>query len=147
MPQRVLGIEQRGQRVDATLTALLSDVSRATVQRWIEEGRVLLDGRVCRARDRVKPGALLQWEEGPQPSSVVEPDASVPFSVVHEDEHLVVVDKPAGVVVHPARGHARGTLVSGLLARGGFDLLTAETEQPLARARPGIVHRIDKDTS
>jgi 23S rRNA pseudouridine1911/1915/1917 synthase len=66
---------------------------------------------------------------------------------VHEDEHLIVVDKPSGLVVHPARGHLHGTLVSGLLARGGFEQLTPDGRDILGQLRPGIVHRLDKDTS
>ena len=75
------------------------------------------------------------------------PDASVQFQVLHEDAHLIVVDKPAGLVVHPARGHASGTLVNGLLARGGFERASADARDPNAAVRPGVVHRIDKDTS
>jgi 23S rRNA pseudouridine1911/1915/1917 synthase len=76
----------------------------------------------------------------PEPTNL-EPDASVPFEVLYEDENLVVIDKPGGVVVHPARGHAQGTLVHGLLALGSFALDEADS------TRPGIVHRLDKGTS
>jgi 23S rRNA pseudouridine1911/1915/1917 synthase len=98
-------------------------------------------------------------EPPPPEASAATPDASVPFEVVFEDEHLVVVDKPPGVVVHPARGHAGGTLVNGLLGRGiirpittpsGISPRAAGTEVPpsdIAYARPGIVHRLDKGTS
>jgi 23S rRNA pseudouridine1911/1915/1917 synthase len=71
----------------------------------------------------------------------------VKFQVLFEDPHLIVVDKPAGLVVHPARGHASGTLVNGLLARGGFERAGADPRDPNAAIRPGVVHRIDKDTS
>jgi len=118
----LLGSEQRRERVDKVLARLLSDVSRATVQRWIEEGRVLVDGKVCRARDSVSAGNTLVVEAGPRPPSEADPDASVVLDVVYEDEHLLVVNKPAGLVVHPARGHRTGTLVNGLLARPGFSL-------------------------
>ncbi|HEX2878804.1 MAG TPA: RluA family pseudouridine synthase [Polyangiaceae bacterium] len=144
MARFVVDVAHSGERVDKLLASLLPDVSRATVQRWIDEGRVRVDGRPCRGRDKPKPGAVLEWEPGEPPLSSVEPDASVAVVVVHEDEHLIVIDKPPGLVVHPARGHVRGTLVSGLLARGGFESLSRE---PGAHFRPGIVHRIDKDTS
>jgi 23S rRNA pseudouridine1911/1915/1917 synthase len=71
----------------------------------------------------------------------------VAFQVLFEDAHLIVIDKPAGLVVHPARGHATGTLVNGLLARGGFERAAADGRDPNAALRPGVVHRIDKDTS
>jgi 23S rRNA pseudouridine1911/1915/1917 synthase len=140
----VVDVAQSGERVDKLLASLLVDVSRATVQRWIEQGQVRLDGRVCRGREKPLPGAVLEWEPGAPPLSSAEPDTSVVIDVVYEDEDVLVVDKPAGLVVHPARGHARGTLVNGLLARGGFEHLSSE---PGAQLRPGIVHRIDKDTS
>jgi 23S rRNA pseudouridine1911/1915/1917 synthase len=90
---------------------------------------------------------VIELTPGPEPTSRAEPDASVPFEVVFEDAHLIVVDKPAGVVVHPARGHRRGTLVSGLLSRPGFSVAPADERDPEGKLRPGIVHRIDKDTS
>ena len=126
---------------------LLPDVSRATVQRWITEGRVKVDGKICRPKQQVRGGSKLEVEPSEPPPSTAEPDASVQFRVLYEDPHLVVVDKPAGLVVHPARGHASGTLVNGLLARGGFERAGADARDPNASVRPGVVHRIDKDTS
>jgi 23S rRNA pseudouridine1911/1915/1917 synthase len=143
----VLEAGHERERVDKVLARLLAPTSRATVQRWIGEGRVLLDGSVCRPRDAVRAGSVLEIERGPELTSSAEPDASVPFEVVFEDAHLIVVSKPAGVVVHPARGHRSGTLVSGLLARPGFDVAPADERDPEGKLRPGIVHRIDKDTS
>jgi len=84
--------------------------------------------------------------EPPEPSSA-EPDASIPLDVVYEDAHLVVVDKPAGLVVHPAKGHRTGTLVNALLGRGGFERAGADPLDPEGHLRPGVVHRLDKDTS
>ena len=143
----VLGKEQRRERVDKVLARLLSDVSRATVQRWIEEGRVQVDGKPCRARDSVSAGHTIVVEAGPAPLSEADPDASVVLDVHYEDEHLLVVNKPAGLVVHPARGHRTGTLVNGLLARPGFAQPSADPLDEQGSLRPGIVHRIDKDTS
>lgn len=143
----LLGPEQRRERVDKVLSRLLSDVSRVTVQRWIEEGRVLVEGKPCRPRDEVSAGQRLEVEAGPRPPSEADPDASVVLDVRYEDPHLLVIDKPAGLVVHPARGHRTGTLVNGLLARPGFAFQANEDDDEQSALRPGIVHRIDKDTS
>lgn len=148
MKQRfVLGPGQGRERIDKALARLLAPTSRATIQRWIGEGRVLVAGAACRPRDVVGEGAVIDVDPGAELTSRAEPDASVPFDVVHEDAHLIVVVKPAGVVVHPARGHRSGTLVSGLLARSGFSVAPADERDPEGKLRPGIVHRIDKDTS
>jgi 23S rRNA pseudouridine1911/1915/1917 synthase len=134
------------ERVDKVLSRLMPEVSRATVQRWIELGRVRIDGATCRARDAVRAGAVLEVEPLAAPPSNAEPDAGVELEVVFEDEALLIVNKPAGLVVHPARGHRSGTLVNGLLARPGF-AGTSDPRDESGSARPGIVHRIDKDTS
>jgi 23S rRNA pseudouridine1911/1915/1917 synthase len=126
---------------------LLPDVSRATVQRWISEGRVKIDGKICRPKQQVRGGSKLEVEPSEPPPSAALPDPDVKFQVLYEDLQLIVVDKPAGLVVHPARGHASGTLVNGLLARGGFERASADARDPNASVRPGVVHRIDKDTS
>jgi 23S rRNA pseudouridine1911/1915/1917 synthase len=142
----VHGVDAERERVDKLLPRLMPGTSRSTVQRWIDEGRVLIDGAPCRAKDMVRAGAVLSVEPGAAPLSEAQADASIELSVVYEDEHLIVVNKPPGLVVHPARGHASGTLVNGLLARPGFEA-TFDSGEPLAKLRPGIVHRIDKDTS
>ena len=143
----LLGAEQRRERLDKVLARLLPDVSRATVQRWIEEGRVLVDGKPCRSRDSVSAGSRIELEAGPPPPSDADPDPSVVLDVCYEDAHLLVINKPAGLVVHPARGHRSGTLVNGLLARPGFSLPSPDPRDGQGSLRPGIVHRIDKDTS
>ena len=137
---------QRPARVDKVLPPLLHE-SRATVQRWIDEGRVRVDGAVCRPRDEVRAGDVVDVEPGAPPPSDVEPDATVPFEVLYEDPELIVVDKPAGVVVHPGRGNWDRTLVAGLLAHGGFERTVFDERDPMGHLRPGIVHRIDKNTS
>ena len=129
------------------LARLVPEVSRATLQRWIEAGRVLVDGTPCRSRDTVRGGAVLDVEPLPPEPSQAEPDAGVRLEIVYEDEALLVVNKPAGLVVHPARGHRTGTLVNGLLAREGFLPPGADPRDERGQVRPGIVHRIDKDTS
>lgn len=135
------------QRVDSWLSSQLSDVTRAAVQRWIADGRVLLDGRPCRPKDKLRPGNVLEVTPDQEPSSDATPDPSVQLDVVFEDDSLLVVNKPAGLVVHPARGHRMGTLVNGLLARPGFERPTPDPRDAGGQLRPGIVHRIDKDTS
>lgn len=143
----VLPSSQSRERLDKVLSELLPDTSRATLQRWIEEGRVTVDGGPCRSRDRVRPGQVIELVPAPPPPTHAVADASVRFDVLYEDEHLVVVNKPAGLVVHPAKGHADGTLVNGLVARYDWDWPEDDPSQDPAVIRPGIVHRIDKDTS
>jgi 23S rRNA pseudouridine1911/1915/1917 synthase len=133
--------------VDKVLARLVPTVSRAAIQRWIEEGHVWIDGAACRARDLVGEGAVLEALPLPPEPSGAEPDPSVALDVVYEDDAVLVVNKPAGLVVHPARGHRTGTLVNGLLARSEFELPDEDGAGEEASARPGIVHRIDKDTS
>ena len=135
------------ERVDKVLARLLPDVSRAEVQRWIDAGRVLVGGAPCRQRDMVGPGSVLEVAPLAAAPSAAEPDARVILDVLYEDEALLVVNKPAGLVVHPARGHWTGTLVNGLLARPGFAGELHDVRDDAQAVRPGIVHRIDKDTS
>ena len=130
-----VGDEEAGARLDVVLAAR-AGLSRSAAQKLIDAGRVALDGSAVRKRHEVRAGAVVTWELGPEPARM-EPEA-VPYTLVYEDGWLLVVDKPAGVVVHPAPGHEHGTLAQGLVergARGGHE------------ARPGIVHRLDKDTS
>ena len=139
------------ERLDKLVVRLLAGAgraeSRATVQRWIEHGRVLVDGRPARAAAQIAAGARIEVRPEAPEATRAAPDERVVFEVVHEDRHLVIVDKPAGLVVHPARGHAGGTLVNGLLARGGFERAEADPRDPAGHLRPGIVHRLDKGTS
>lgn len=143
----VLPEDQVRDRLDRVLACSFPHNSRASLQRWIEEGRVTVDGGPCRSRDRVRPGQVIEVVPAAPPPTHAVPDGSVGFSVLFEDEHLIVIDKPAGLVVHPAKGHHTGTLVNGLVARYGWDWAESEPTDPAEAIRPGIVHRIDKDTS
>ncbi len=143
--------EDPRDRLDKLVVKVLAregaPASRAAVQRWIDRGRVLVDGRPRSASAAVPAGARVEVRPEPPEPSTAEPDASIALAIVHEDEHLLVVDKPAGLVVHPARGHARGTLVNALLGRGGFERAGADPRDAAGHLRPGIVHRLDKGTS
>jgi len=133
-----VGPDEAGRRLDAVVGGLEEVGSRAEAQRLIEGGRVLVDGRVVPKRHLLAEGESVDVRPAPAPPPAIEPE-DVPLTVRYEDDHLLVVDKPAGVVVHPSAGHRGGTLVHGLVARdiaGGVD-----------PARPGIVHRLDRDTS
>ncbi|WP_394849336.1 RluA family pseudouridine synthase [Pendulispora brunnea] len=121
--------------------------SRAELQRWIEAGHVTVDGAPARAAAKLRPGQAVQVRPAPPETSTATPDAGVVFDVLYQDDDLVVIDKPAGLVVHPARGHETGTLVNGLLARGLVERIGDEHDDDPRYARPGIVHRIDKGTS
>jgi 23S rRNA pseudouridine1911/1915/1917 synthase len=128
--------EREGERLDALLAAHLGSRSRA--QRLIEAGHVLVDGEPARKGHRLRGGEVLDVDEADVRAPVDPGEGEpAPHEVVWEDEHLLVVDKPAGVVVHPAAGHASGTLVQALAGR-------AAGGDPM---RPGVVHRLDRDTS
>lgn len=133
-------VEAAAARLDQYLTHLLPDLSRTQVQRLIASGQVQVNGVVVRPGARLHPGDRLAWEIPPvrQPTLAAEP---LDLAVVYEDEDVAVIDKPAGLVVHPGPGHATGTLVHGLLGRGTRWSSIGGAE------RPGIVHRLDKETS
>ncbi len=132
-----------GDPLDRLDKFLVAALGRAGA--WIEEGRVEVGGRAGSASQTLPLGAIVEVTPlPPEPTDLV-PDPGVAFDVLYEDDHLVVVDKPGGLVVHPARGHATGTLVHGLLARSSFPAQGAI--EAGAHARPGIVHRLDKGTS
>ena len=128
-----------GERVDRAV-ALLTGWSRAEVREMVERGDVLVDGNPVARSARLVAGATLEYRGEPLVAPPPGPDESIEFGVVYEDEDIAVVDKPAGLVVHPGAGNQDGTLVSGLLAR--YDL--ASVGDPM---RPGIVHRLDRETS
>ncbi len=133
--------EESGERIDALLARLVPELTRSAAQRLLEEGLVTLRGVPVKKNRRTEPGevyaALLPEPELPEP----EPQ-DIPLDIVYEDADVVVVNKPRGMVVHPAPGHPDGTLVNALLWHCGESLSGVGGER-----RPGIVHRIDKDTS
>jgi 23S rRNA pseudouridine1911/1915/1917 synthase len=132
--------ESAGARLDRFAAPRLG-VSRAELQRWIAAGRVTVDGVPREASAALKAGARVIVRPGETPTTDALPEEGIEFRILHADDAIVVVDKPAGLVVHPAKGHESGTLVNGLLARGLFSLGEA------GDARPGIVHRLDKGTT
>jgi 23S rRNA pseudouridine1911/1915/1917 synthase len=127
-----------GVRIDRAAAELFDGFSRVALARWIDEGRLTCDGARARPSDRVHGGETLRLEALLAPREDWRSAQSVPFSVIYEDGDLLVLDKPAGVVVHPGAGTPDGTLVNGLLLH-----------RPALAALPraGIVHRLDKDTS
>jgi 23S rRNA pseudouridine1911/1915/1917 synthase len=127
-----------GERLDRFLAGLEDVGSRAAAERLLGEGKVLVDGAKRPKSHRLLGGEEVELEAMPPRESDLVPE-DLALRMAFEDEHLLVVDKPAGVVVHPSAGHARGTLVHGLLGRA---IAGGEEGQ-----RPGIVHRLDRDTS
>jgi 23S rRNA pseudouridine1911/1915/1917 synthase len=140
--ESVIAQEQAGWRLDKALTALETGLSRSRLQALAEAGHVILDGTAMRdAGMKVKAGQRVALTV--PPPAPAEPKAeSIPLDIVFEDAHLIVVNKPAGLVVHPAPGHEGGTLVNALIAHCGDSLSGIGGVK-----RPGIVHRLDKDTS
>jgi len=135
----VLTEDDAGQRIDRVLARRCAEYSRSALQRWIEQGRIEQAGEVVSRKTKALAGAEVTIQPAPPEQMSAEPQA-IPLEVLYEDEHLLVVNKSAGLVVHPAPGHPDGTLVNALLyhaeVHGGADPM-----------RPGIVHRLDKDTS
>ena len=129
-----------GERLDAFL-ARATELSRSAAQHLLEEGRVTKNGRPARKNDRLTPGDEITFQL-PEPQAVDIVPTKMPLDIVYEDEDVLVINKPKGLVVHPAAGHSDDTLVNGLLYALGDRLSGINGE-----LRPGIVHRIDKDTS
>jgi len=132
--------EQEGSRLDQFLASLLPEISRARVQALIKAGNAKVDGENTKSSYRVRAGESIWVRIEPVEASSYEAE-DIPLAIVFEDEHIIIINKPAGMVVHPAAGVSSGTLVNALLAHsstlptaGGID-------------RPGIVHRLDKNTS
>jgi 23S rRNA pseudouridine1911/1915/1917 synthase len=134
------GPDDVGARLDRWLAARFSDVSRARLQGLIEAGHVRVDGKVVKAAHRLRSGETIAVDIPPLEPDRLEPEPMT-LTIVHEDHDVLVLDKPAGLVVHPGAGHSRGTLAAAVLAH-------APSVATVGGARrPGIVHRLDKDTS
>lgn len=130
---------EKSERLDKILTKELSH-TRSVIQQWLKSGFVSVNGEVVKANYKAKDGdhVTIQIEEEEELTVLAE---NIPLEIVYEDEHLLVINKPSGMVVHPSKGHSTGTLVNALLYH--VDQLSKGSET----YRPGIVHRIDKDTS
>lgn len=135
-----VGADDAGRRLDQILSEQ-AGVTRSAAVRLIEDGAVLLNGSVARKNARPAAGDLLEWML-PEPEPAEAAPENIPLDVVYEDDDLIVVNKPVGMVVHPAAGNRTGTLVNALLWHCGASLSGIG-----GVVRPGIVHRIDKDTS
>ena len=141
MNRLTLTADRPGERADALLARLVPDLTRSAAQKLLERGAVTLNGGLVRKNDRPAPGDALEVVlPDPEPIDLVPQD--IPLDVVYEDGDVIVVNKPVGLVVHPAPGHPDGTLVNALLYHCGTSLSGINGE-----LRPGIVHRIDRDTS
>ena len=136
-----LTADRDGERADVFLSRSVPELTRSAAQRLLEQGAVLLDGRAVKKNDRLSPGAELSLTL-PDPEPVDARPQDIPLDVVYEDGDVIVVNKPVGLVVHPAPGHSDGTLVNALLYHCGTSLSGIN-----GQLRPGIVHRIDRDTS
>ena len=130
-----------GERLDAFLARSVPDLSRSAAQKLIEDGQVSRNGKPGKKNDKLNVGDAVSYEI-PEPKAVDIAPKEMPLDIVYEDDDLLVINKPKGLVVHPAAGHQDDTLVNGLLYALGDDLSGINGE-----LRPGIVHRIDKDTS
>ncbi len=141
MTELKLTADREGERADALLARLIPDLTRSAAQKLLERGAVTSEGRTVRKNDRPAPGQALEVVlPDPEPAGVLPQD--IPLDVVYEDGDLIVINKPVGLVVHPAPGHPDGTLVNALLYHCGTSLSGIG-----GQLRPGIVHRIDRDTS
>jgi 23S rRNA pseudouridine1911/1915/1917 synthase len=136
----VVGAEEAGARLDAFLAARVAGVSRTRVRQLIEDGAALVSGGAAKPSYKLRAGERIELDAPAPPTSNFEPE-DIPLDIVFEDDSVVVVDKPAGLVMHPAGGHPRGTLANALAFH--FKRLSARGGE----ARPGIVHRLDQDTS
>ena len=133
-----VGLEHGGWRLDRTVAANLPSISRSRIQGWIEQGAARINSQPARTRDRVSAGDRIEIELQPSPEASAFKPEPIELSILYEDELLIVIDKPAGLVVHPGAGNWSGTLLNGLLAH----------HPPLAAVpRAGIVHRLDAGTS
>ena len=137
----ILYADLSGERLDAFLARSVENLSRSGAQKLLEEGCVLVNGKAAKKNHKLTPGETVSVTI-PEPKAVDIAPKEMALDIVYEDEDVLVINKPKGLVVHPAAGHQDDTLVNGLLFALGDDLSGINGE-----LRPGIVHRIDKDTS
>ena len=133
--------EESSVRIDRYLAEQCPEFSRSYLQKLLKEQKVTADGRPVKANYKIHPGAEIQVEIPDMEVPDIRPE-DIPLDILYEDEHLLVVNKPKGMVVHPAAGHTEGTLVNAVMAHCGDNLSGIN-----GVLRPGIVHRIDKDTT
>ncbi len=131
-------VEHAGDRLDKVLAQWMPEVSRSRLKQWIEVGAVRVNGATVRPRHAVVAGDHVELEPQPAPDAAAYTPESMALAIVYEDDAILIVDKPAGLVVHPAAGHWSGTLLNGLLAYA---------PELAAVPRAGIVHRLDADTT
>ena len=141
MQEFIVKAEEAGKRIDAYLSSKNEDISRVAIQRLIEEEKILVNGKKTKASYKVQENdKITQEEEKPQEINLKAQD--IPIEIIYEDDDIIVVNKPKGLVVHPANGNPDGTLVNAIMA------ICKDTLSGIGgEIRPGIVHRLDKDTS
>ncbi len=136
-----IDVDKMGVRLDVYLSDCLEGLTRSRIQKLISDNDITLNGKIAKANARLKLGDIIEVNI-PQPHKTQLEAEEIPLDIVYEDKHMLVVNKPQGMVVHPAAGNPRGTLVNALMAHCGDNLSGINGE-----IRPGILHRIDKDTS
>lgn len=137
----IITVDQNGERADAALARLCPELTRSAAQKLLDAGQVLLNGKPIKKKDRLTEGDQLELEL-PEVQEVDLQPENIPLDIVYEDDDVIVVNKPKGLVVHPAAGHWSGTLVNALMYHCKDSLSGINGE-----LRPGIVHRIDMNTS
>ena len=141
MKEIIVDETEKNTRIDSYITSKVTELSRTTIQRLLDEGAILVNGKKCKASYKVEVGDKIQIEK-PQVKEIKLEAQDIPVPVIYEDNDIIVVNKPKGMVVHPANGNPDGTLVNAILAMCKDSLSGIGGE-----IRPGIVHRLDKDTS
>jgi 23S rRNA pseudouridine1911/1915/1917 synthase len=135
---------EQPKRLDVFLVNRERDISRAAIQRLIEQGRVKINGHVVKPSQKIKPGDVIAFDI-PKAEPLTLKGEAIPLEILYEDDALLVLNKPSGLVVHPAPGHWSGTLVNALLHH--FETSGGTVSTIGGKERPGLVHRLDKDTS
>ncbi len=138
----IIDEEMKGTRLDLVLSACLEEFSRSFIQKLFENDRIYVDGQICREKKSKAAAGSVVAIDIPEPEKLEVEAENIPLDIVYEDDDVLVVNKPAGMVVHPAPGNYNGTLVNALMYHCGDNLSSIN-----GVIRPGIVHRIDKDTS